>query len=591
MKQTRISLLLTLVGALLAGGIRAAEDHELSPKTVTWEGSESSGRESDLVGLMARSFFFGSAPDVPFGTPYTVVDIRNLTDAERHLDVDADERAVRRHVTISPHGSVHLVLPTPINGANGYGIQVTIHEVIDGTPRKWRMKTCGYRDYHQDANSAFALVTPSFSREKLAESLGEQTRAATKQGKPTTTTVPYGISTIRFGFPLEELPADWRAYTTFDAVFLTPAEHAALTPDVKDALEGYQAHGGLVFVVTPSANGGLNGGGNDLRKKIAQRKARRINTYEVYVPYRYRTYRYGGNGDITLKDLLEGIPLGDVEPVPVGLILTILAVFCLAVIPIVIVKAFRANRRLSLFATIPATAVIISVLIIAAIFFSVGLTPTVRVQSVTRLNQATKTAATRGAFGIRSPRDADGRITVDGDAAFGCLPKADGVHTTLTDRYRLDDGWVSPLLPVYFSFEKYGRCSAKLAVSVGSDGTVTVANLLGAPVERATLRLDGRLYAFGRIAPGAKATAAASPCRPGTSPAFTYEALVCPATGYGISWSKLVKLADETDRLNDGMYVAHLEGCPFLSAPFGEREVKGSSAAIVIGDFSGEELK
>ena len=51
------------------------------------------------------------------------------------------------------------------------------------------------------------------------------------------------------------------------------------------------------------------------------------------------------------------------------------------------------------------------------------------------------------------------------------------------------------------------------------------------------------------------------------------------------------KLADETDRLNDGMYVAHLEGCPFLSAPFGEREVKGSSAAIVIGDFSGEELK
>ena len=577
--------LLFAFAAVLATG--AFADEEFYPQAVQWMRP---GDEKAVTELEARAVSFGFTSMNALMPTYALVDLRNLSDRERTLDVsliDRDyssgDRRFHRAVTIPPHGSVHLPLPSPgIPDPGRMTCRIEITERTGSARRIWNLICLGING-DNNFDSVNALITGSFSREQLAKSLtppqkhDDQPRSRARAGEGAR---DYPVNAFKCQLPFDGWPTDWRAYLSFDAVFLTPEEHSSLPSEVGIALDGYRAHGGLVFVIAPTPAGGIADGCAEIRNRIRARKEIRINS----APDSW-------SRSLRLGDLIRGVKLDNISPVPLGLILTLLAVFCLGVIPAVILTAIRRNRRIMLFATIPAASLLITVIIIASIILTFGFTPTVRVQSVTWLDQSAKTAATRGTFAVRSPLSTDGRITVDSDASFSLLEKKQresGLTSELTDRYRLDGGWVTPLVPTYFAFSKYGRCRARLDIAAEADGSLTVANLLGAPVTCGAIRFDGKLYPLSNLAPGARTSVRPSDTKFHDAPPLDYEQLVRKDTAFGNDWDRLVALADETDRLRDGTYAVRLDGCPFLSPPFGERKVKGSSAAIVIGDFSGE---
>ena len=105
-----------------------------------------------------------------------------------------------------------------------------------------------------------------------------------------------------------------------------------------------------------------------------------------------------------------------------------------------------------------------------------------------------------------------------------------------------------------------------------------------------TEKANGKIHRFGRIEPGAKAdaspTEAGAPLLP-----FSHDTVFTKATNYGRNWDLLLGQTGNENCLADRTYRAVLAGDPFISPPLGERKVKGSSAAIVIGDFSKEVRK
>lgn len=597
MTSKRLTLLIATAAALVTGGVRANSEYQLSQDKWKWHTLENYHEPQYAIpNLEARTFLFASESGCPFGASTSLVELRNLADGERTLTVALNGdiwvncgNTMSRDVTLPSHGSARLTLTSPFsdigNNSRYSGATITVTERTPEGTRTHEIDRDGVRGYK--SSEATALISGSFSREQLAKSLAKPESPKSGSGSSGAKgSEAYDLDAVKCTLPFTEWPTDWRAYSTFDAIFLSPSDYAALPDAVKSALEGYKSLGGPLFVVLPTDQGGLAEGGDAIRERIND--ARDLHTCQSGS---HSKYHY--SADVSLSMLLEGVPLADIASVPVGTILLLLAAFCLVIIPIVIWRAIRRNRRLELFVTIPATSLAVTAIVIAAIFIAFGVTPSARVQSVTFLDQATKTATTRGAFAVFTPLDVSGAISVDADAAFRTLHRADLAvrDAVLTDRLVLGSGWVKPLTPSYFGFDKYGHCSAKLDIVAEADGSLTVANLLGAPVSRCTIRHDGRFYALTDLAPGAKTSVAPGDASMRNDPPLTYELVFGEQTQFGYSWQKLLKLVENQFRLQEESYVAVLGGCPFLTPPFGDRKIKGDSAAVVIGDFSGEVLK
>ena len=280
-------------------------------------------------------------------------------------------------------------------------------------------------------------------------------------------------------------------------IFITANEYASLGTDAKSALDTYRTLGGAVFVTKG------NDGFADVQEAAAALKpideACDILSGDIQMNY--------GSDSALLGDL-QRIPIEAKATIPVKTLLLVLALFACIIVPVAVLRSVKRNTRIRLLAILPGAAAVFALAVAISVYAFFGTTPTVRLQSVTVLDQTTKKAITLGQFGVFTPVSLDGQIAFPSDTSFARrhvrAQNDDDELVTVdsADEQRLVDGWVKPLVSAFFDFSRVCERPERLDFRVSPNGDVSVVNLLGAKVKSGHANVGGALWAFHDVEPG-----------------------------------------------------------------------------------------
>ena len=559
----------------------------------------------DTVMDIEASCMVHGAIEAHHGTPGITYRFKNNAPYERHFrlyDNGVDQSAaVSKAFTIPPGGTTEFTLFMPLSnerGDNNYNSStINLLETTPGKPHKSvyasRSQLNGF--CRKDESEPSLLLSAKIAAKKMREDLttAMQQHNYTRRHKRTYYSRRYSgkdekeiytFSARQFKFGPQEWPRDWRCYSTYDAIVITAGEYGALPDEVKSALDVYRLLGGAVIVT-----GGQDGFASTVE---AARALSDIDdsfdalTGDLDITSYY--YSYSSKSDI-LVDELKRIPIETKATLPLKTLLAILGAFALVVVPLTIFRSVKKNARMRLVVLLPAASAAIAIAIAAFAYAFFGVTPYVRLQSVTILDQMSKKALTRGQFGIFSPVSIGDSLAFPLDAAFRLRhahseSRSDMRFVDVSDVQRLQSGWTSPLVSSFFDFEQAAERSERLDFRVSPSGEVTVVNLLGATVSWGQANVRGEIYAFADLPPGGEAKARKTDVkqRAATRPRYPFYG----KTSFGRDWDACVKFAKSRfGEEQPGEYVVEVEGSPFFPNPLTGRKSHASAAGLVYGRF------
>ena len=548
------------------------------------------------------SYLVHSANSICHGTPSITLRFSNRAAQERSFLVSAGvnySAPVNRSFSMQPGGTVEFTLFMPPASETGEAPDRSI-SIIETTPNASTgrvMKNLDVSMGQFDRNEhPQLLLSAGISPKKLQDDLSKAMHArrysqrhkrqdyvpSSRGKKGEYKAEPFLFNARQFKFPAANWPGDWRCYSTYDGVFITADEYAALGAAAKSALDAYRTLGGTVVVAKGPDGFADQKEAADIPQMIDQ-------SCDVLVgDLNIRAYYYGGKSDTT--EDLRRVPIAAKATIPVKTLLAVLAVFALGIVPLAVFISVRRNVRMKLLAFLPGSAAVFAVIVAISAYIFFGTTPSVRLQSVTVLDQTTKKALTRGQFAIFSPISVNGSIEFPSDAAFArrnadSTGKNDDIQVESAAAQRLAGGWVKPLVTTFFDFTRACERSERLDFRVSPTGGVTVVNLLGAKVKTGHVNVGGRLWAFHDVEPGATADAEklAKPPQPPGGPRYPFSD---KGTTFGRDWKKNLEfVAKSCHKLPQGEYVVEVEGSPFFENPLKGRKADSSAAGIVYGKF------
>jgi len=591
-------LLLFAANAAIAAAATAETPEVFTPTPVN---------SSTAISLVTRglknlecSYLQHSAQQVHHGAPGIALRFHNTAATERSFSLLVKMRlsaTVVKDFSIQPGGTTEFTIFLPVAcelGDTGYSSDISLMET---TPKADNPHYA--HSILNDVRIEFAsssdsdpqvLLSERIKADKLADDLS-QALVATKysqrhkerhyygstKGQPNS----YQMDGRQFKFAAADWPRDWRCYSTYDAIFITASEYGSLNSEAKSALDVYRKMGGAV-IVTEGADGFADPSeaGRALKPidDSCDALSRDLGISRYY-------YSYSNHGSNLVKDL-QRIPIEAKSTIPVKTLLAVLAVFALAIVPFVIFRSVKRNARMKLLVLLPGSAALFAVLIAVFAFAFFGTTPSVRMQSVTILDQTTKRALTRGQFAVFSPVSIDGLISFPLDSAFmrrSVGGSSDGVYVNIADVQRLDGRWVTPLVTTFFDFERVCERSERLDFRVSQTGGVTVVNLLGEKVVWGQANVNGTLWAF-RDVPAGGEVAARKVGEPTPGAAQAAQPFN-EKTAYGRDWKECITYAtSRSDKIPPGEYVAEVEGSPFFANPV-SKKTDTSASGLVYGKF------
>ncbi len=572
--------------------------------TLLWK--EITFGERDIKDLEA-SYSDCNAFRIHHGTPGVTFRFKNNAARERSFIVKAiTERSalVEKNFSIQPGATVEFTLFLPLALEQGYRFGTCDLSIFETTPgaradRNMQSTLFSMGSFTPGSNDVpIFLLSAGISSKKL---WGDLTKAMNERkylqrhteksshryhrAKGKGRGSPYRFDAKQFRFPAEKWPVDWRIYSTYDSIFITANEYASLGTDAKSALDTYRTLGGAVFVTKG------NDGFADVQEAAAALKpideACDILSGDIQMNY--------GSDSALLGDL-KRIPMEAKATVPVKTLLLVLALFACIIVPVAVLRSVKRNTRIRLLAILPGAAAVFALVVAVSAYAFFGTTPTVRLQSVTVLDQTTKKAITLGQFGVFTPVSLDGQIAFPSDTSFARRHvRANNdddelVTVDSADEQRLVDGWVKPLVSAFFDFSRTCERPEHLDFRVSPNGDVSVVNLLGAKVKSGHANVGGALWAFHDVEPGATAKAeklggAGTPRPPSPSPPSMYPFHDMQTT-YGRYWEGNLKfVAESCKKVSSGEYVVEVEGSPFFPNPLQRKKSNMSAAGLVFGKF------
>lgn len=407
---------------------------------------------------------------------------------------------------------------------------------------------------------------------------------------------------LRAELPVSEWSEHWLAYTPYDAVLVSGADLRTMPAGVEEALWRYVECGGNLFVF----------GDAQVPEPWQSRASTNATNLIQYAPGFGRCVvikdRPLANLDTatiatlqtaadTLARFWQTLPIDDTAnasfrvaddvTVPVrGLVLIMLG-FIIVIGPVNLVVLSRLKRRTWMLWTIPAISFLTSLFVFAYSLLSEGVTPTVRVESLTMLDQVNRRAATLGAIAFYCPLTPGDGLRFGYETELTPLVEHRPYQRSGTPReidwthgQHLQRGWVIARVPAHFFVRKSETRRERLQIE-GGDGRLTVVNGLGAPV-RALWLADaaGRVFSAGPIAAGARATLEPISTTTKVSGMFDLGDLLTKSS-YGALVSVLTN--NPIAHLRPGAYIAELEGNPFLENGLGpDAKTKAAPGAHVV---------
>ena len=572
--------------------------------TLLWK--EITFGERDIKDLEASYTYF-NAVRIHHGTPGVTFRFKNNAARERSFIVKAitgRSALVGKNFSIQPGATVEFTLFLPLALEQGYRFgtyNLSIFETTSGARADRNMQSASFSMGHFGPGSndvpIFLLsagisskklwgdLTKAMNERKYLQRHTEESSRRYHRAKGKGRGSPYRFDARQFRFPAEKWPVDWRIYSTYDSIFITANEYASLGTDAKSALDTYRTLGGAVFVTKG------NDGFADVQEAAAARKpideACDILSGDIQMNY--------GSDSALLGDL-QRIPIEAKATIPVKTLLLVLALFACIIVPVAVLRSVKRNTRIRLLAILPGAAAVFALAVAISVYAFFGTTPTVRLQSVTVLDQTTKKAITLGQFGVFTPVSLDGQIAFPSDTSFARrhvrAQNDDDELVTVdsADEQRLVDGWVKPLVSAFFDFSRVCERPERLDFRVSPNGDVSVVNLFGAKVKSGHANVGGALWAFHDVEPGATAKAeklggAGTPRPPSPSPPSMYPFHDMQTT-YGRYWEGNLKfVAESCKKVSSGEYVVEVEGSPFFPNPLQRKKSNMSAAGLVFGKF------
>lgn len=474
----------------------------------------------------------------------------------------------------------------------------------------------------QDAVSV--LLSKGLSAERLAERL---TAFAPAEGHTPGyhNAVRRGSMTATQPLRLEREPAawpsDWLAYAGFDGCMLAMADYEKMPVDVRTGLRSYVAAGGMVTFVGADAvppgwseadrgwireAGALNeryteyGFGKVQAPKTAElaniTSNRAVGMMEAWLereqPWRDPSGRYQARGfSYAFEQVIKDIPVQGGVQVPANIFLLVLLTFVLLAGPGAVIYACRTNRRIWLLGIVPAVSVAFSAAIFVFALLSEGVTPYVRRQAVTLLDQTRRQALTLGALAVYAPVTLRGGLEFDlrtevTPLLYGANQESKSIVWGRCQHFQSD--WVRPRMAAFFRVRRSEERAERLIVTEQGEGVVEVVNALAVPIRRLSLRDSrGCVYLSENVTPGEKRVLSGRVSAEAGKPSAyekvrsMYRASLSP--GWGIT--ALLETGAAALQPDARSYVAVLEGCPFIENPLGYCEVKETAQSLVAGRY------
>ena len=581
------------------------DSYEPTVITPTLQWKEITFGERDIQNIEV-SYTYCNAVRIHHGTPGVTFRFKNNAARERSFIVKAitgRSALVGKNFSIQPGATVEFTLFLPLALEQGYRFGTCDLSIFETTPgaradRNMQSTSFSMGSFTPGSNDVpIFLLSAGISSKKL---WGDLTKAMNEtnylqrhteesshryhRAKGKGRGSPYRFDAKQFRFPAEKWPVDWRIYSTYDSIFITANEYASLGTDAKSALDTYRTLGGAVFVTKG------NDGFADVQEAAAALKPIDESCYILSGDIQMN---YGS--DSALLGDLKRIPMEAKATVPVKTLLLVLALFACIIVPVAVLRSVKRNTRIRLLAILPGAAAVFALVVAVSAYAFFGTTPTVRLQSVTVLDQTTKKAVTLGQFCVFSPVSLDGQIAFPSDAAFARrhvrAQNDDDELVTVdsADEQRLVDGWVKPLVSAFFDFSRACERPERLDFRVSPNGDVAVVNLLGAKIKSGHANVGGALWAFHDVEPGATAKAeklgGAGAPRPPVPPRERYP-FYDEQTTYGRNWEENLKfVAESCKKVSPGEYVVEVEGSPFFPNPLQRKKSNMSAAGLVFGKF------
>ena len=303
----------------------------------------------------------------------------------------------------------------------------------------------------------------------------------------------------------------------------------------------------------------------------------------------YHLYHGGpfGRGGDSESDFNRYFPVVDSSHAPVRLVMGLLTLFVILAGPVTLIVLSRKGKRIWFLWTLPALAFAISALVFIVSFVSEGVTPRIRLASVTVLDQANQEATTLGAVAVYAPI-APGELAFDGVSEVTPLldPNSDdpggGRRVAWTDggQQRLEGNWVASRVPTHFAIRKSEHREERLEVTWTAGGIPEIMNGLGGHIDQLYLcRHDGTVFTGENIIAGKRITLREAPGMRARNSFSELQGLLYSTLN--ISSSHTVTI--DPSRMVPGVYWAEMSSSPFLENPMEGRTPKLQIQSQIVG--------
>lgn len=419
-----------------------------------------------------------------------------------------------------------------------------------------------------------------------------------------------GRGTLIFGrnnAPLAQWSRQWLAYSAYAAVVVTAEEWEDAPPEVRQTVLDYVRAGGVLALLgTVDLPGDREGEAFDGGRTATlgfgtvmeiQRESLDIDNLRS-MPWlelvneasqtdralRQRMSINDANRAFTVRDDIE---------VPVQSLFVLLLLFAVAAGPVNLVLLTRKRRRIWLLWTTPLISLVFCGSVFAYSILAHGITPTVRIETVTLLDQESHRATTLGWLGYYAPLS-PGTMVFDDRTELTPQLSTDTYNEPGRGRaiewagseQRLGGGWVAPGVPSHFRVRRVVTDRRRLQVEGEEGGLPVLVNNLEVRIERVHFMDNaGRVFKAEAIEPGASATAERVTYMARDESRRDYRTLLTR------SWHGMAD-RDEEDHLpllSRGGYVAVLQQSPFIDPALPRYDTRPQQS-LVIGQFGSGDL-
>lgn len=409
---------------------------------------------------------------------------------------------------------------------------------------------------------------------------------------------------LRAEWEVSEWSDNWMAFTAFDMIALHARDLRTMPAAVLEAVWRYTEAGGILAVIgkvnvpapwqkmVEERVSGLRrynvGFGECL--EIDVRNTRELQTghlKEIQDSTRRSANVWDGFDNVGTAN--SAFPVIDDLSFSARGVSLIMLLFILAVGPLNIFLLARKNRRIWMLWTVPLISLITCGVIFTYSLFSEGITPTVRLESVTLLDHTSRRATTLGRLAYYCPLTPSGGLRFGYESEIYPIVQRGSRGTSKsidwTQDQHLDSGWIQSRMPAHFAVRKSEITRLRVHFEKQADGRWAAQNSLGADVRKLEFKDDNDvLWMTENLSAGAKALMTKVK-KSGKNERIEFLRNIYMSG----RWNADARNAIRETGMAQGTYVADLDTTPFLNAG-----LKGKShlrlGSVVFGIISLEEL-